>query len=149
MIKTIILAICFLSICFVGLFFNKNYKKRVAFFKDFAKYLTIAIEGVRNVKSSKEEIKDKAQKQMSSDFALYLREGRLPTYLKKQEVGEIESFFQTFGGNDLESTMELLQDKKTEVEGKIGECEKDLKSKGGLIMKLCILGGIALVIVLI
>lgn len=149
MIKTIILAVCFLSICFVGVFISKHYKKRAEFFKDFQKYLTIAIEGIRNTKLSKEEIKERAKKQTSADFGAYLSENTIPNYIKKQESADIESFFFSFGGNDLESTMELLQNKKTEVEGKVDECEKQLKSKGGLIMKLCILGGIALVIILI
>lgn len=149
MIKTIILAVCFLSMSFVGLFINKNYKKRVAFYKDYLKYLNIATEGIRNTKLSKEEISERAKKQTSSEFGAYLGEKKVPPYIKKQESAEIDDFFVSFGAMDLESTMELLQNQKTEVEGKVAECEKQSKSKGGMIMKLCILGGIALVIILI
>ncbi len=148
MIKTIILAICFLSVSIVGLFINKNYKKRAEFYKDYHRYLNVAIEGIRNAKLSKEEIRERAEKQVSADFASYLVKHNVPKYVKKQELLEMDNFFERFGAMDLESTMDLLQDKKTEVEGKVTECEKQLKSKGEMILKLCILGGIALVILL-
>lgn len=149
MIKTIVLGICFLSVSFVGLFINKNYKKRFEFYKDFLKYLTIATESIRNTKLSKEEISEKAKNQVSNEFGAYLESKTFPKYIKKNESADIDDFFERFGSTDLESTMVFLQDKKTEVEGNVSECERQLKSKGGMIMKLCILGGIALVILLI
>lgn len=149
MFKSFILAICFLSLSLIGLFINKNYRKRAEFYKDYYKYLTIALESVRNTKQTKEEITEKVKKQTSKDFGAFLTERSVPKYIKRNEQAEMEQFFDRFGGMDLVSTMELLQDKKTEVEGKVSECEKQTKSKGGMILKLCILGGLALVILLI
>lgn len=149
MIKTIILTICFISVSSIGLFVNRNYKKRLLYFKDYLTYLNVAIEGIRNTNSSKEEISEKAKKRIGSDFKTYLEKGVVPKYVKKQESEEIDVFFERFGSTDLESTMELLQDKKAETEGKVSECETSQKQKGGLIMRLSILAGIALVIILV
>lgn len=149
MVKSIIIAIIFISVCMVGVLINKNKKKRLEFFKDFQNYLNFADDGIRNVRKAKAEINKDVSRLVRRDFQEYLTVGQIPKYIKSDEKNELDDFFSRFGQSDLECTLSLVSDEKIKVGVKVDECEKDLKTKGGMITKLCILGGIALVILLV
>lgn len=149
MIKGFILAVVFCSVCMVGVLINKNKKKRLEFFKDFQTYLNFADDGIRNVRLPKTEINRKVSPSIHGDFQNFLNDSSIPKYINDIEKNELNSFFSKFGELDLDCTLEAVSSEKIKAGVKVDECEKDLKNKGGMIIKLCILGGIALVILLI
>lgn len=149
MVRSIVIAIIFISVCMVGVMINKNKKKRLEFFKDFQTYLNFADDGIRNVRKAKTEINKAVLPLVHRDFQDYLNDSRIPKYLNNDEKNNLDDFFSRFGQSDLECTLTLVSDEKIQVGVKVDECEKDLKNKGGMITKLCILGGIALVILLV
>lgn len=149
MIKGFISAVVFISACMIGVFINKNKKQRAIFYRDFLDYITIAIQSIKGSMKIKKDINAIASMQLHTDFNKFLSNNEIPKYIKEEEKKEINQFFTRFGEGDLESTIELLTEQKIKVEAKAGECEKELKGKGAMILKLSILAGIALVILLI
>lgn len=149
MVKAFMSAVIFCSMCFIGIFINKHKKQRLAFYKDYRNYLLLANESVRTVKDSKSEINKKVSASLGADFNKFLDDSVLPRYIGNKEGNEIKDFFERFGTADFQATLEALSRESVRIDGKLFECEEDVKNKGGMIMKLCILGGIAIVILII
>lgn len=149
MVKAFISAVIFCSVCFIGIFINKHKKQRLTFYKEYLKYLLFANESVRTVKESKSEINQKAASLLGTDFNSFLSDSVIPRYIGNEEGKEIRDFFEKFGTTDFQSTLEALSRETVRIEEKLTECEKDIKNKGGMIMKLCILGGIAIVVLIV
>ncbi len=149
MVKAFISAVIFCSVCFIGIFINKHKKQRLAFYRDYRNYLLLASESVRTVKDSKSEINKKVSASLGADFNKFLDDSVLPRYIGNGEGREISDFFKRFGTADLQATLEALSRESVRIDEKLTECEGDVKNKGGMIMKLCILGGIAMVILII
>lgn len=149
MVKAFISAVIFCSVCFIGIFINRHKKQRLAFYKDYRKYLLLASESVRTVKDSKGEINKKVSASLGADFNRFLDDFVLPCYIGNGEGKEINDFFEKFGTTDFQATLEALSRESVRIDEKLTECEGDVKNKGGMIMKLCILGGIAIVILII
>lgn len=149
MVKSFTSAIAFCSVCFIGIIINKHKKQRLVFYRDYQKYLLLAFEAVRSVKGSKSDINQRISSSLGVDFNKYLTDSVLPRYIASDEGKEIKDFFDNFGTSDYQATIETISRERVRVDEVISGCESDIKNKGGMIMKLCILGGIAIVILII
>ncbi len=149
MVKAITSAIAFCSVCFIGIFINKRKKQRLAFYKDYQKYLLLAFETVRSVKGSKNDINQRISSSLGADFNKYLNDSVLPRYIGNNEGNDIKDFFDKFGASDYQATIDTISRERLRIDEVVMGCETDVKNKGGMIMKLCILGGIAIVILII
>lgn len=149
MVKGFICAVVFCSVSLIGIFINKGQKRRLSFFEDHLNYINFALECIKNSRMSCEEINKRFQFQCGADYKECLFDGKFPKYIKENERAEINDFFSKFGSLDLDCTIDMLNSQKIKGEDKVNLCSETVKNKGSMILKLCILGGLALVILLI
>lgn len=150
--------------CYIGLLIRRRYRDRVTFYKSACEY-------VRDMSSeltlNKTPIPDIARKFVAgrngeferalSECTALAREGKSFEYvlenvniarLKENEKKEIIAFLCGSGKSALNDQMAFVTYHRNIFEQKLKKCEEDSKKLGGMYFKLCVLLGIAILLIL-
>jgi hypothetical protein len=145
---------------YVGTQIEKRYKKRAIFYEEFLEFLRFAAREIRYLRTDMLSILSEFAKNDNKMIAMLLLEVNKQIIAGKSvqvkepildtnECLQIDSFFRDIAKCDAEDSMTLLTRYESEICDKSIIVNKQKKEKGELAKKLCILSGIALMIVVI
>jgi|GEM_PF-4291815 len=145
MAKTFLSGLLFAVTLFVGITIKKNYKKRLDFFQEYSSFLEDAKNRISAFRSKVGDICNSHQGKYLND-KIY-KEEQYPVFIK--DSSRIKEFFSSFGKADYSATISLLEKEIVWAKSQAEKASADYKGKGALCEKLCLLGGITLVIIII
>lgn len=150
--------------CYVGVLIKRRYKERVTFYKSACEYARAMSAELSLNKTPIPDIAKKFAIGRSGDFEKALaectaisQEGKGVEYavehinvprLKADEKKEILSFLCGSGKSALSEQLAFVGYYKDIFEQKQKKCEDDSKKLGGMYFKLCVLLGIAILLIL-
>ncbi|MCM1306719.1 MAG: hypothetical protein NC037_05755 [Bacteroides sp.] len=150
--------------CYIGLLIKRRYRDRVIFYKSACEYVREMSSELTLNKTPIPDIAKKFAAGRSGEFENVLtectaitRDGKGFEYalenvkiakLKANEKKEIIAFLCGSGKNALSDQMAFVTYHKDVFEQKLKKCEDDSKKLGGMYFKLCVLLGIAILLIL-
>ena len=145
--KALLSSALFTIAVYLGISIRRKYKKRAAFYREYLAFLTFAEERVTASRAPRAEI-IRSFPSSSALLSMLTGNGEVPSFLGKN--GEaIRAFFDRFGLSDYTNTVSSVQEEKARVSSLCAVAEKEYAGKGAMIQKLCLLGGISAVILVI
>lgn len=148
--------------CYVGVLIKKRYKTRVEFFKSACNFTqTLSTE----LSMKKTPMPDVAQKFLQGregefektveNWMSYIKRGEQITFekmqiplLKNEEKKQIVEFFSSLGKTDLQDQLAHVAYYQNLFLQKSKICEEESKKLGNMYFKLCVLLGIAIMLIL-
>lgn len=150
--------------CYIGVLIKRRYRNRTIFYKSASEYAMYMSSELTLNKTPIPAIAQKFLTGRKGDFEKVLeqsveaaREGKTfdGTYekiniahLKNEEKKEVLSFLCGGGKNSLNDQLAQVSHYKEVFEAKQKKCEEDSKKLGGMYFKLCVLLGIAIMLIL-
>lgn len=147
--------------CYIGLLIKRRYRQRYLFYKsanDFAKSLSAELSTLKtplptvaknHLQKQQGDFECVLEKWLSMSTSLRI-EGedifKIPL-LKVDEQRELERFFQPLGKSVLNEQLAHINGFQKLFENKMEECANDSKKLGNMYFKLCVLIGLALLLI--
>ncbi|MBR4800133.1 MAG: stage III sporulation protein AB [Clostridia bacterium] len=140
---------------YAGVLVKKRYKLREKFYADLRDYFLFFERELTFKKTPLPEINRKYLAQSSGELSAYLdpeRTGRgaksEPLFLKKEERAQVEEALNGLGKSAYLEQVAYVKRWQAEFKDKADKCQAENKKYGGMYFKLCVLLGIALLILL-
>lgn len=150
--------------CYVGILIKRHYKDRTDFFASACDYVKTLISELSYKKTPIPELAAKFAAGRSGEFERALTESiallkKGESYaaisenlrvnaLRPDEKKEVVSFFTEINKSSLDDQLACCEHFKNVFEGKKAKCEADAKRLGGMYFKLCVLLGLAIILIL-
>lgn len=148
--------------CYVGLLIKRRYKSRAEYFKSACEFAKCAMTELGMKKTPMPDVAENFLKGRSGDFEKTVetwldlaRKGQTFAYenasasiLKNEEKKQIADFFSALGKTSLDDQLSHIGYYENMFESKRAKCEDESKKLGGMYFKLCVLLGIAIMLIL-
>lgn len=148
--------------CYVGLLIKRRYKSRAEYFKSACEFAKCATTELGMKKTPMPDVAENFLKGRSGDFEKTVetwldlaRKGQTFAYenasasiLKNEEKKQIADFFSALGKTSLDDQLSHIGYYENMFESKRAKCEDESKKLGGMYFKLCVLLGIAIMLIL-
>ena len=136
---------------YVGVLVKRRYKTREKFFKDACDYFSFFEKELTFKKTPLPEINKAFAKTRDGDFALLVANSaekpRL-SFLKPDEKQSVDSALAGLGKSVYDEQVAFVKRWQAEFKEKADKCASENKKYGGMYFKLCVLLGIALLILI-
>ncbi|MBO4535093.1 MAG: stage III sporulation protein AB [Clostridia bacterium] len=143
MVKIVLGAIVCIACVGAGLWTRKRYLARAKVFLDWQAFLVGAGEQIGYLLTPLPTIVKDFVAHRPGGLATGLDTGKCPPYLKEVEWGSIRETLDALGSSDLEGQRSRLALAKAHADEWCKVASDEVKSKGNLYAKLCVVGGLA------
>ena len=142
---------------YIGLIIKRRYKTREQFFSDVREYFALFENELTYEKTSVPEINKKFLNGKNGEFANWLQtknktieqtSKRQLTFLKENEREQIDSALSGLGKSGYQEQLAYVKKWQMLFKDKHDKCAMENKKYGGMYFKLCVLAGIAILILL-
>jgi len=140
---------------YIGLVIKRRYKARAEFFCEAKEYFVFFERELVYNKTPVPKINDEFSRDRSGEFVKFLlqsrsgeTEKREPYFLKKEETNRLKTALSGLGKSGYEEQQKYVARWKSEMTELSDKAAADNKKYGGMYFKLCVLLGIAVVILL-
>lgn len=139
---------------YVGVLVKKRYKWREKFYQDARDYFAFFEKELTFKKTPLPEINKKYMATCGQEFLKYISQTGdntkkyEPLFLKKEERAMIDEAIAGLGKSAYKEQVEYVKHWQSEFEKMANKCLQENKKYGGMYFKLCVLLGIALLILL-
>lgn len=148
--------------CYIGILVKRRYNRRVEFFKSACEFATFISTELAMKKTPMPDISARFLQGRAGEFErsvenwseiakkgkCYEFENVNVSILKTDEKKQLVSFFSTLGKTDLKDQLAHVGYFKNVFEQKQKTCEEESKKLGNMYFKLCVLAGIAIMLIL-
>lgn len=150
-----------LIVCYIGVLIKRRYSLRYAFFKsanEFAKQLNSELSTLKTpvpdvaksfLKTRKGEFESCLGKWLEASLSYDKQREQIfdISLLKEDEKRQMQAFFSPLGKSVLSEQISHISNFQKRFEEKASECEKESKRLGNMYFKLCVLIGLALLLI--
>ncbi len=139
---------------YVGVLVKKRYKWREKFYREARDYFAFFEKELTFKKTPLPEINKKYATTGGQEFLKYMSQigdtskRYEPLFLKKEERATIDEAVAGLGKSAYKEQVEYVKHWQSEFDEKANKCSQENKKYGGMYFKLCVLLGIALLILL-
>lgn len=151
-----------LIMCYIGVLVKRRYKSRVAFFKSACEFSSSLATELGMKKTPMPEIANKFLKGREGEFEKVVEswiaiaknattfgfDDIKTSFLKTDEKKELAEFFSSLGKTNLDDQLSHVAYYKNLFEQKRKTSEDEDKKLGGMYFKLCVLFGLAILLIL-
>lgn len=146
--------------CYIGVLIKKKYTARVRFFKSATEFCSMLDDELSMRKTPIPEVITKFLDGRAGDFESYithrcnLSRGRNVDadykcrLLKNDEAKDMDTFLSMLGKTDLKDQLSHVAHYEKVFEKKTEECSEQSKKNGSMYFKLCVLCGLAIILIL-
>lgn len=145
--------------CYIGLLIKRKYTSRVTFYKSACAFCYLLEDELSMRKTPMPEIASKFLSGRKGAFEDVLTDwGRVKSVdltnndkcrlLKNEEAKDMSTFLNMLGKTDLKDQLAHVEHYKRTFEKKTAECEEQSKKLGSMYFKLCVLLGLAIILIL-
>lgn len=146
--------------CYIGLLIKRRYASRVTFFKSASAFCIMLSDELSMRKTPIPVVCDKFTagrrgvfEDLLCEWARSVKLGKNADFdkyklLKNDETKDIATFLNMLGKTDLKDQLAHVEHYKEAFDRKTTECESQSKKQGAMYFKLCVLLGIAIILIL-
>lgn len=148
--------------CYVGLLIKRRYKSRTMYYKSACEFAKCVATELSMKKTPMPDVAENFLKGRNGDFEktvetwldlakkgqTFVYENTLVSLLKNDEKKQIADFFSALGKTALDDQLSHIGYYENVFESKRAKCEDESKKLGGMYFKLCVLLGIAIMLIL-
>ncbi len=148
--------------CYFGLLIKRRYKSRAEYYKSACEFVKCVATELSMKKTPMPDIAENFLKGRNGDFEktvetwldlarkgkTFAYENATVSFLKNEEKKQIADFFSALGKTALDDQLSHAGYYENVFEAKRAKCEDESKKLGGMYFKLCVLLGIAIMLIL-
>lgn len=148
---------------YLGAGIKRIYRIRRDFYKDFMQYLSVLKSEISYLKTPVKKITEDFIEnrkglitEVLSNYLDRLSGGSRAAvgyiksnYIKKDEMKVVTSFLEALGKNDVKQELALISAEEERIKQLLQKAETDYVKQGGMYFKLLVLGGVALMLIVV
>ena len=148
--------------CYVGLLIKRKYKSRAEYYKSACEFAKCVTTELSMKKTPMPDVAENFLKGRNGDFEktvetwldlarkgqTFAYENASVSFLNNDEKKPIADFFSALGKTALNDQLSHIGYYENVFESKKSKCEDESKKLGGMYFKLCVLSGIAIMLIL-